>query len=102
MILKKADLEGSLAVLHSEQAASLTPSRYILLVESGPIDTTESVLWPNRERRTCARTIVETSRYCIGLQLFVQLAPNTKVTLLSGLVWLRGTPLVTGTNTSRT
>ena len=28
---------------------------------------------------TCARTIVETSRYCIGLQLFVQLAPNTTV-----------------------
>ena len=40
---------------------------------------TESVLWPNRERRTCARTNVETSRYCIGLQLFVQLAPNTTV-----------------------
>ena len=77
--IKKADLEGSLAVLHSEQAASLTPSRYILLVESGPIDTTESVLWPNRERRTCTRTNVETSRYCIGLQLFVQLAPNTTV-----------------------
>ena len=40
-ILKKADLEGSLAALHSEEAASLTPSRYILLVESGLIDMTE-------------------------------------------------------------
>ena len=58
MILKKADLEGSLAVLHSEQAASLTPSRYILLVESGPIDTTESVLWPNRERRKLSVLLV--------------------------------------------
>ena len=28
---------------------------------------------------TCARTIMETSWYCIGLQLFVQLAPNTTV-----------------------
>ena len=51
MILQKADLKGSLAVLHSEEAASLTLSRYFLLVESGLIDMTESVLWPNRERR---------------------------------------------------
>ena len=36
--------------LHSEEAASLTPSCYILLVESGLIDMTGSVLWPNRER----------------------------------------------------
>ena len=47
--LKKAGLEDSLVALHSEEAASLTPSCYILLVESGLIDMTGSVLWPNRE-----------------------------------------------------
>ena len=40
-ILKKADLEGSLTALYNEEAASLTPSRYILLVERGLIDMTE-------------------------------------------------------------
>ena len=57
-IFKKADLEGSLAVLHSEEAANLTPSRYILLVESGLIDITELVLWPNRERRKLSVLLV--------------------------------------------
>ena len=50
-ILKRTDLEGSLPALHSEEAASLKPSCYILLIESGLIDMTESVLWPNGERR---------------------------------------------------
>ena len=45
------NLEGSLAASHSEEAASLTPSCYILLVKSGLIDITESVLWQNREDR---------------------------------------------------
>ena len=42
VIALKADLEGSLAVPHSEDAASLTPSCYILLVESSQIEMSES------------------------------------------------------------
>ena len=40
------------------RGASLTPSRYILLVESGLIDMTKSVLWPNRERRKLSVLLV--------------------------------------------
>ena len=56
--MKKAVLEGSLTALHSEEAASLTPFRYILLVESGLIDITESVLRPNLERRKLSVLLV--------------------------------------------
>ena len=37
--------------LHSEEAASLIPFRYILLLESDLVDMTGSVLWQNREGR---------------------------------------------------
>ena len=57
-MLKEADLEDSLVTIHSEEAANLTPSRYILLVESGLIDMTGSVLWPNRERRKLSVLLV--------------------------------------------
>ena len=50
--------EGSLAAPHREEAASLTPSRYALLVESGLIDMTESVLCQNRERRKLSVLLV--------------------------------------------